>query len=146
MLDIPEWGNLLSQINKEDLADGGLETEPHVTILYGLHHSKVNLDLLKSFKNVFPIEITKLSLFENEDQDVLKFEVDNPLPLKVLYSSLKFLLPNTQTYDEYSPHCTVAYLKPGRGKKYLYLAEDFNFKIESDNFIYSDPNKNHIKL
>lgn len=44
-------------------------------------------------------------------------EVDSP-DLHKLHDLIKKSLPNTQDFDEYRPHVTLAYLKPGMGKKY----------------------------
>jgi hypothetical protein len=48
---------------------------------------------------------------------VLKLDVDCDVLHKVNKELSK--LPHTTEYPNYKPHVTIAYLKPGLGKKYL---------------------------
>lgn len=98
----------------------GIENEPHVTILYGLHEEVTFDDVLKVIGNVgeFNIKYTGIGLFENEQYDVLKFNVQSDV-LEQLNSKVKSALPYTSNYTEYHAHQTIAYLKPGMGKKYV---------------------------
>lgn len=61
--------------------------------------------------------IGRLSLFQQPEHDVLKLDVESK-GLERLNAELG-RLPNVQTHDNYQPHLTVAYLKPGTGYKYL---------------------------
>lgn len=104
--------------NDED--EYGLEIEPHVTLLYGLH-SDVDEDhvvnLLRVLKR-FPIIFEGISLFEKDEYDVLKWDV-YPEQLSIINNVLKSTFKHTEDFPDYNPHSTIAYLKPGMGKKYI---------------------------
>lgn len=91
---------------------------PHITVQSGLH--SFNPDRLKKMLVKIPpvkVRIGNVSLFENDDADVLKFDIESD-QLNEL-NKLLSTLPHTKLYDKYNPHATIAYLKPGTGKKYL---------------------------
>lgn len=98
----------------------GIEYEPHVTILYGLHcQDKNEVKQIKNILKYLPklnVKVTGISLFENE-YDVLKFDID-PEGLKDLNELFK-TFNYTSSYPKYEAHMTIAYLKKGCGKKYL---------------------------
>ena len=77
--EFPEMENLHKQIDEEDIfvdpedSTFGLETEPHCTLLYGLH-SDVKLEVIENIAKNFAFgncTITNPSLFKNEKFDVL---------------------------------------------------------------------------
>lgn len=114
----------------------GLEVEPHVTLLYGLHDG-VTADQVKKIVNRFPYgkcRFYNASLFEN-DYDVLKFRVEG----LNLHTSNKMLkeLPHTSTFPNYQPHLTVGYLKQGTGKKYTEMFEHLEFEAMPTYVVYS---------
>jgi hypothetical protein len=96
----------------------GREREPHITVKYGLHDSEPGL-LAVLFRLVPPIPVTlgRVSCFYSERYDVVKVEVKSPL-LHLLNGLVSALVPVTDTYPTYVPHVTIAYVKPGEGKKY----------------------------
>jgi hypothetical protein len=106
----------------EGQPDGyGRETEPHVTALYGLtDNAPEAVQRVIREANTGPVTLTlgKLSLFKNADSpyDVLKVDVESP-QLRKLNTALK-KLPNKNTFPDYTPHLTVAYVKKGAGDKY----------------------------
>jgi 2'-5' RNA ligase len=123
-LERANWKSIIEQIDENDLAEDGVETELHVTLLYGLDIEKFDESLIEQIKkNVAAIKIEplyseKISLFENDD-DVLKFDVCEYDNLQSKHNYLKENYPNVQSYPDYSPHITIAYLKKGKGKKYI---------------------------
>jgi len=152
MLDCEGFKNSLKeiqdQIDKEDLysEEGyGLETEPHITVLYGIHEQdpanvKQSVDL-----TLVEYKLTKLSLFENEKFDVLKCSVESK-DLKDINKQCCENLEYTNDYPDYIPHLTVAYLNPGAGKKYVKMkSKGFDKEYKSDKFIFSnkDSKKTH---
>lgn len=153
-LDIPQWKKITSVIKKDDIYEVdnefGIETEPHVTILYGFH-SKVNAnDVFNTYKENFelkPIEISVegISIFENEEFDVVKMDVSS----KVLTKMNKVMreLPNTSTHPKYHAHITIAYVKKGRGKDYVKKFEK-NQILVGNELVFSTKNekKNKLKL
>lgn len=104
-----------------DAEAGGLESEPHVTILYGLH-PEVTLDQVQVIVDnqgvELTVELTGLSLFESEKYDVLKFTVEGCQPLHDFNAALKSL-PHTSKFPQYVPHLTVGYLRKGTGQQYV---------------------------
>lgn len=119
-----KFKELQKDIEKDDLyteEEGhGMETEPHITVLYGIHEQEPKK--VKEQLELTPVEytLTGLSLFENDKFDVLKFTVRSP-DLKNLNKQCTEELEYTNSYPDYIPHMTVAYLKPGMGKKYTKL-------------------------
>lgn len=143
--NVDNWNEITNMINKEDLTAGGLEDEPHVTILYGLHNGIKHDDLLtkiRSFPNI-SIDLQTISLFENDKFDVVKFDIDNNAlnQLNAIVSEYE----HTTDYPEYHPHMTVAYVKKGEGKKYVKTL-DVPIKLTSTYYIYSLSNGNKIKI
>jgi len=150
------WKSVLATIDKDDLTDKGLEDEPHVTGLYGLHSwSIADADVVAAVHAACPAPIAvetakEFSLFEvPEKYDVLKIDCFGPA-LSALNAALRSKFPRTNTYDEYHPHMTVAYLKPGAGKKYAGKKYDGG-TIESASVVYSMPkdrsgNRKQIKF
>lgn len=125
-LNIDVWNKITSIIKKEDLFEKndeyGIETEPHLTILYGFHDSvtaEKTFDLYKETVELKPIEVKTdgISIFENEEFDVVKLDVESKLLTKL--NGVMKELPNTSTYPEYHAHITIAYVKKGEGKKYV---------------------------
>lgn len=112
-------------IDQDDLyTDGegyGLETEPHCTLLYGLHDNVTDEDIEHVIENhVFDTcKAHNLSCFENDLYDVLKFDIDGNGLFKINDELKQF--PYTTEYPNYHPHMTIAYLKPGMGKNYVKL-------------------------
>jgi hypothetical protein len=126
----------------------GFESEPHITVLYGIHEQEPNI--VKESINLNPVEyeITGLSLFENDDYDVLKCSIKSK-DLKKLNKECCDSLEYTNDYPDYIPHLTVAYLLPGRGKKYTKLkSKSFNKSKKSNKFFFSnkDSEKTYWKV
>ena len=59
-----------------------------------------------------------MSIFEQEDQDVLIFDVRKDRFLDESNRNLR-ILPYENEYPVYTPHITIAYLKKGTAAKYL---------------------------
>lgn len=139
-------------IDKNDIYEKkgyGLEDEPHVTLLYGLHDNVTHTDVESLLDNIRfgTIIIDTPSLFINSDYDVLKFEAAG----QGLRESNDVLtkLPHTNTYPEYNPHLTIAYLKSGTGQKYVDLLNNNNFNryvLKPLYVVYSYPDGNKIKI
>lgn len=145
---------LQDTINPADLQDPGIEYEPHCTLLYGLHDN-VTLDQIKEIVGQFKFTDLRAhtpSLFENPEFDVLKYDVgypnDNDSFLHQCNGKLNSL-PNTQTYPDYHPHMTIAYLKPGKGKQYVDRFKKYGgqqFLTKPTHIIYSEPNGTKTKI
>ncbi len=112
--------SLAASIPDDELADDGREGDPHATLLYGLHDDS-SKDVRTMLGDEPPITMTlgKTKVFpanEKRQSDVIVVAIDSP-DLHRLNAKLK-TLPFTSNYPDYSPHATIAYVKPGLGQKY----------------------------
>lgn len=127
--------------NDEDgKEDYGVETEPHVTALYGLlDHSPAQARALLEGNG--PVEFTtgKMSIFENDEYDVLKVEISGPA-IHAINAKLRGL-PHFSTFPDYRPHMTLAYLKKGEGKKYVGDNLFRGRKLSFDTLTFSPPSE-----
>jgi 2'-5' RNA ligase len=110
-----------AKIDDADLAPKGRESNPHVTVLYGLTVDDPQ-KVAQQVKGQGPLTLGfgALSVFGSAetggDYEVLKVDVMGA-SLHELHNKLK-ALPHEETHPEYQPHATVAYLLPGRAEKY----------------------------
>lgn len=150
--DFPTIDKIHGVINDEDIFQDpddpsfGLETEPHTTLLYGLHDG-VTKQNIKNVLDKFTFDTFKISnasLFENENFDVLKFDVVGDGLYEANAELVKY--PNTQTYPDYHPHLTIAYLKPGKGKQYVKELNGLEFELTPKYAVYSMPSGDKIKI
>jgi len=152
MVEVPvsNWNEITSTINPEDVYTGdddthGIQQNPHVTILYGLHDG-VTEDEVKSvfdnFDGEINIKVDGVDIFENEKYDVVKFNVSPDGALQYLHDELS-KLPNSNEFPDYKPHITLAYIKKGLGKKYI--KPDYKYEVKNVNHItYSMSNGKKI--
>ena len=139
--DKSEWKKLQDMIEEDDLStsDGdNREDNPHVTILYGLHKEVKDSEIKEKVDNItkLNIKLDKISCFDGDDFDVLKFEIisDEIRGLNKDFGKL----PHTNTFDTYQPHCTIAFLKKGLGKKYMdKLNGKIDIEVTPDKIVYS---------
>lgn len=152
-VDIKKWGKLGTDfVEKEDIfgtkEDGfGLEEKPHVTLLFGFHDDEPGIAqrLEEELPTKGPIKakITGISFFETPDYDVIKFDVESPMLIK-LNAWCKDNFQYTDAHKVYHAHATIAYVKKGMGKKYKRdMSRSFDFEITE--LIYSHPDKNKKK-
>ena len=108
-----------NKIPDADLGEDGREDRPHVTVKYGLHTNDP-LDVERLLTNATPIELTlgPLAVFQHDDYDVLFATVYSPY-MRELNALISSRLQVTDTHSFYSPHATIAYLRPGLGKRYV---------------------------
>jgi 2'-5' RNA ligase len=139
-LDIPNWEEITSIIDKKDLYKPedrkyGIEGNPHVTILYGLHSDVKDEDVIQIFENFdgdIDIEVNGVDIFENDKFDVVKFNVNPQSSLQYLFDELS-KLPNSNQFPDYKPHITLCYTKKGTGKKYV--KDDYRYTVRNVNKI-----------
>lgn len=155
MVEVPvsNWDEITNYIDPKDVYTGGDDTHgiqenPHVTILYGLH-KEVTPEMVKSvfenYSDSINIEVDGIDIFENKDYDVVKFNVRPDGALQELHDKLSEF-PNSNTFSDYKPHITIAYVNKGAGKKYI--KPDYKYSVKNvDKITYSMPSgeKIHFK-
>lgn len=130
-LDILERDDLKAMIDPEDVYEGdleygGLQNEPHVTVLYGFHDDVLPSDVMELMNHnpeEIQLSVSRLNRFEAEDYDVLKFEVDSE-ELVRFNETLRANFNHTMTHPKYNPHITLTYLKKSVGDKYDKVFQD----------------------
>ena len=118
---IPELAELQSRIKESgQLAEEGLETEPHVTVLYGLHTTDLD-EVHDVIGNDYPpvdIQLGAVKTFPDRgDGEVVYIEIKSP-DLRALNARYREKLEYTSDFPDYKPHLTVAYVKPGEGRSW----------------------------
>ncbi|MGA9771694.1 MAG: 2'-5' RNA ligase family protein [Blastocatellia bacterium] len=140
-----------SKIPDADLAADGRESQPHITVKYGLHGNDAEA-VRRVVESEPPIKarLGKTSVFEGvedgkADAVAVKVDVDSP-DLHRLNKKIADALPHTDTYPDYKPHVTLAYTKPGLGKKYSGDASLEGREITLDKIAFSDRDGNQHEI
>ena len=114
-------------------APSGLSNDVHITVKYGLLE-----DDLEKVAGVIAgtepivVRLGRASIFHNENEAVLKLGVESP-GLKALHHKLAGSLRNVNTYRDYRPHVTIAYMVKKEDDPYYYRTF-FNDSFEGREF------------
>jgi 2'-5' RNA ligase len=143
--EFPNISEFHEMISEEDLytMEGdrsyGLEDEPHITLLYGLAKEVTPEEVFEKIKDfkINEISLTKVSSFNNDNYDVLKWDVDSPILFKM--NSALVELPHETDFPNYHPHATIAYLKPGSAAKYIKQMSGNKLNVIPTHIVYSAP-------
>lgn len=104
-------------IPEDELAEEGVETNPHVTIRHGLTDSPENVFGQTDKLGLLHGVPGDLQIFHNKDADVLYLSMGPEFsPFNEAVSDCQ---GQPSKWPAYVPHATVAYLKPGEGEKYI---------------------------
>lgn len=146
--EMDEVHNLIdsNDLYEEVGEDYGIETEPHLTLLFGLHDGVSTEDVegvLDKF-TYYTCKAHNASLFENEKYDVLKFDIEGDNLSETNEELKKF--PYTNDFPKYHPHMTIAYLKPGTGKKYVEKLKGEKYWLAPQYAMYSKPDGTKDKI
>ena len=99
----------------------GLETRPHITVLYGLETEDVAdvLPLLSAVESPIEAVVQGLEVFrpDGKDYDVLVHRVACPGAIRV-HERLVGALAHVTTHPVYQPHLTLGYVQRGLGGQY----------------------------
>lgn len=118
----------------------------HITIAFGINVN-TDINLIKEIVRNRPsyFQLTELSLFENDNFDIIKFDVMSS-DLRILNHIIKSKMEVKSSFNEYHPHLTVAYVPKGMGVELIarlnkLLYEELNFSFEplthSSEYTYS---------
>jgi hypothetical protein len=150
-VDVPEWDNICSIVNTEDVyspdEDHGIEHDPHVTVLYGFYSFVLPNEVIEILRQFEPPKVLfgSIGIFEDHpDFDIVMINVTSEDLTKMNLSLAK--LPNEETFPNYKPHVTIAYVKKGTAKKYEGIQLEIPTELFLDEAIYSMPNGQKISL
>ena len=141
--DIDNWKKHTSIIDEKDVYDDefkdyGIEHHPHCTVLFGIHLDECTPDEVRKFMKTFKaveVEVKEISVFECDDYDVVKYDVPVVDDLQMYHDLVERRFANTQSFPDYHPHMTIAYVLKGEGKKYAKKVKPF--KVKFDLAVYS---------
>ena len=141
--EIVTWSQRIDtkDIYDNSLHEYGRESEPHVTILYGINDDKtepIRQALLKAGWSVpIVIEFGPIDKFSLSDKpyDVLKIPVISA-DIHKLHELIKLCTDNTVSFPDYHPHLTLAYVKKGAGDKYFGMEPMKGKKLVFDRFLF----------
>jgi N12 class adenine-specific DNA methylase len=98
----------------------GRERQPHITVRYGMETVDPK-EIAPAFAGLGPIKarIGKVSIFEADDHDVVKADIDSADLRKANRKVGETVDLPGETFKDYQPPVTIAYVKKGEGKKYV---------------------------
>lgn len=123
---------------QENPNDGkGIVTDPHISLLTDIDLTFPDVKLKKVIQEIpaFKINFGDISFFKN-NSDVIKIDILSE-QLDEIHYNLRKLIPNNYKFDEYKPHCTLAFVKKDSCDDILKLKSYFrgmNFTVEAINF------------
>jgi 2'-5' RNA ligase len=138
-----------NSISDSDLGEDGREDDPHVTVRYGLHADSPDdvRDAIAGFGRV-KIRVGKISAFYGSETgkpyDVIFAEIDSP-DIHRLHNRLGDL-PHTDTWPEYHPHATIAYVKAGLADRYISQFGKIDGEFVADQITFSTAKREQTTL
>ncbi len=151
--ELPFLEMIHSFIDEEDIYEDpkddsyGLEDEPHVTLLFGLHEEVKDDDVLERStpEKYTSIVLKNISCFKTKQgYSVLKFEAEADW-LHGCNDKLSEL-PHTNNFPDYKPHCTVAYMENDKCEKYIELLKGVEVEVTPTQIVYSKVSGKKVKL
>jgi hypothetical protein len=138
---IIQWGreNIPDNILfKEKGSQGeGRELDTHITISYGICADDVNIikNILKEKKPI-KIKLKEIGFFDvDPDKNPLIVKIESK-DLQELNEKLSHILNIESTFDDYKPHCTIAYLNKGEAKQFAGNKEFYNTELILNKIVF----------
>jgi 2'-5' RNA ligase len=134
-----------SKISSNEIANDGVETYTHCTILYGFPQSvkfddvkdylvnSLGLDISKKLK----ISLGEIKRFECPEYDVIYIDVQNCFRLHEIHFALKDKFNVVTTYPVYNPHVTISYVKKGSCKHLDGITLFYDIEVECNQITFS---------
>ena len=148
-LEIPE-----EEIYNDETNKYGRELDCHITVKYGFTTNDVKEidfnNLADSYSKNIQVKLGSINIFSGEENDtpydVIKIDVESGDLSKL--NKVVSKLENKDTHPDYKPHCTIAYVKKGIGKKYIGKEDfkDLTFTSHELEFSSADGVKTKIDL
>lgn len=134
--------------DSEDLTAKGIETDPHVTVLFGLDGAThEQIEAITKGTGDIPVTLGELEIFDGKDetQQALVIRIESE-KLTALHNALA-ALPHTDTHPEYKPHICLAYLNAGTAAKYEAEGNPLKgMKITLSDLVFSRRDKTMVPL
>lgn len=147
--EILDWGN--KNIDEDWLAADGRETEPHVTLLYGLTATD-KAEVEPYFpKGPVKAQLGEINRFDSSEEfDVMKIEVHSD-ELAKYHKEMKANCENVDSHDTYQAHITLAYVSKGKGTQFDGDRTFDGLDLELSDLVWSaagkgEDRKEHINL
>jgi 2'-5' RNA ligase len=137
--------------------EGGRETDPHVTVKYGLTvpdaaalgdvQAQLN-GRLTALKKAGRLSMTmgKTSVFSTPDYDVVVVDIKSEDLAAVNRAIASKLQCAPSDHPSYVPHATVAYVQPGVGQKYAGWAGLDGTTVFLDTLVLSEPDGSRTEV
>lgn len=124
----------------------GREENSHITLRYGTDAKDASQ--LQEMKAYFPVDISfgMISAFESEEYDVLKISIDSPDLHKANKAIGTMIDFPGETFTDYQPHATIAYLKKGFISRYVGSSEFQTERFQADSFVLVNRMGKTIKI
>ncbi len=126
--------------------EGGLESDAHVTVKYGLKTNDAEV-VRRVLTGAGPthVQLGNVGMFEGEDADVVYVSVYSP-DLVALNAKIAEDFDCVDTHPTYTPHATIAYLMPGFGKQYVGRADFAGETFQASTLTFSPADGEAIEV
>jgi N12 class adenine-specific DNA methylase len=134
-----------------DLAEGGRETTPHITVQYGLTTDQAE-EVARAVAGVGPVvvKLGKVSSFAPSEgsggAEVVKVDVAGPALATIRERIRETLQAPGDKFDTYKAHVTLAYVKKGLGQKYVGRSDLAGQHIRLDRLVFSSKTGEQIEI
>ena len=124
----------------------GREDDIHCTVLYGLISNDVKpvADILSQYEP-FTITLGNISYFQKDECDVMKIEVESDILVDMHYK-LRDNLKNENSFPDYKPHVTIAYVTKNFNKNLINNSIFNGIEVYIDKVILSQTDNNRIEI